>query len=409
MIQRIRRQLEAAGLLGSAVIVTHASQTDSIQNHIGDRIPLLSEPHKRGTFHAVALATAYFHNSLNLHDDELIAVIPADMYAEQSFFHLLQQLPRALKESGAELGLIGCQPRSPSSQYGYIVPGKAFTKAPYTPISCFVEKPEESRAAALIARQALWNCGVFAFRLGFLVAALKERELPLDAGSLLARYPLLPVRSIDEEIAEQTRQAIVLPYDGMWNDLGSWPQLTAQLDSSQIGPGRVSQSSGGSFLVNELHCPVHLIDVPDVIVAASPDGILVASLSNADAIKQQLPEGDALPWYEEKRWGDVRTLDVVKAAGGMESWTRKVRMQPGTSTSYHVHARRRKIWTVLSGSGLFIRNGRERKAVPGTVLDIPCGTKHGMCSDTGMEWMEVQLGEQLTEDDTLRISMTCGS
>lgn len=116
--------------------------------------------------------------------------------------------------------------------------------------------------------------------------------MPTDYESLMAVYESLPVRSFDQEVAERISNSVVLPYEGEWSDLGSWAALTDHLDSSIIGQGKIWGLSPDTHIVNELPFPVHVIDVPDIIVAASPDGILISKKSSASKIKKILVEGE---------------------------------------------------------------------------------------------------------------------
>ena len=154
MIQRVCGQLDKAGLLPSTSIVTHKSQMEITQNHVGDQIPILAEPYKRGTFMAVGLAASYFHSKLLVDSDETICVIPVDLFVESEFYHLLCKLPEILAQSGSELALIGTVPNRPFTQYGYIVPQETDGKD-YFNVSKFVEKPSKEIAAHLIRRKCV--------------------------------------------------------------------------------------------------------------------------------------------------------------------------------------------------------------------------------------------------------------
>lgn len=139
MIQRVVRQLGDADLLKSALVVSHHTQTEITRNHIGDRIPIISERHRRGTFPAVALATTYFYSKLHADEKDIVCFLPADQFVESSFFDMIKRLPDILDRSGAELSLIGTAPTHPSSQFGYIVPASE-SKTDYHRIERFVEK-----------------------------------------------------------------------------------------------------------------------------------------------------------------------------------------------------------------------------------------------------------------------------
>ncbi|MBP1995304.1 sugar phosphate nucleotidyltransferase [Paenibacillus eucommiae] len=406
MIQRICRQLDSVGLLHSTFIVTHQIQAEITQKHVGDSIPIISEPYKRGTFSAIALAASYFHSKLNVSLDEPICILPVDSFVDASFFQILHKFPEMLSQSHADLALLGTVPRYPSNQFGYIVP--RFNNATdYYSIASFVEKPDVKKASRLIKKQALWNCGVFAFSLKFMLSYLQTKGLPVDYEDLLNCYENLPEQSFDHEVAEKTSHSIVVPYHGAWKDLGSWDTLTNHLDNNVIGYGQVSEDCLNTHLVNELPYPIQVIDVSHVIVAASPDGILVASKNKSNQIKEKLNFFKQKPMFEEKGWGTYRVLDYSKSGTEtepeMETLTKKMELLPGKHIHYHMHLKRNKTWTIISGSGEFIFEDTISAVKPGDVFQIPSGAKHGVRAVTALEFIEVQIGSQLFEDDSVSI------
>ncbi|WP_159882024.1 sugar phosphate nucleotidyltransferase [Paenibacillus puerhi] len=406
MIQRVCRQLDAAGLLSSTAIVAHQSQLELIQNHVGDRLPVISEPCKRGTYTAIALASAYLHTEQKAGPEETLCVLPVDSFADPAFFQLMHAFPSVLAESGADLALLGTVPGHPSSQFGYILPATVAGEArSFFPVDRFVEKPDERQASDLIRAHALWNCGVFAFPLKFMLAELKKKGLPSDHKELLHGYEQLPDLSFDQEIVENCRQAAVIPYHGLWKDLGSWEALTNHVGSRVIGSGQVSADSVNTHLINELSYPIQIIDVPNIIVAASPDGILVASKMNASRIKEKLTNTPQLAKYAEKRWGTFRVLDHIVAENGVEVVTGKMQLIAGKHTSYHKHSRRTESWTVASGIGEMILEDRLLQLQTGDMLQIPCGASHGVRAVTSLEVIQIQVGSGLwDEEDTDRIA-----
>jgi mannose-1-phosphate guanylyltransferase len=405
MIQRVCRQLDSAGLLPSTYIVTHQSQVEIMRNHVGDSIPIISEPFKKGTFTAVALATTYLHAAMDANPDEMVCVIPVDLFAESDFFTLLSKLPHILLQSQADIALIGTNPSHPSNQFGYIVP-KIKSKMDYYPVARFVEKPDERKAHSLIKKKALWNCGVFAFSMKFMLSFLKKKGLPLTHEQLLSQYEQLPELGFDYEVVEKTRHSVVVPYHGLWKDLGSWDALTDHLDNCIIGSGKISDDSVNTHVVNELSHPIHVIDVSNVIVAASLDGVLVASKKNCSKIKDTIPNARHRPVYEEKRWGTYMVLDHSKTEKEIETLTKKITLLPGKNISYQLHGKRSEVWIIISGSGEFILEDKHRHVKTGDVLHIPLGAKHGVKAITPLEFIEVQIGTELVEEDITRLAMT---
>ncbi|WP_337100722.1 sugar phosphate nucleotidyltransferase [Paenibacillus sp. YIM B09110] len=405
MIQRISKQLEAAGLLQSAYIMTHKSQTEITKNHIGNRIPLLTESYKRGTFTAIALAASYFHSELGVPLDETICVIPADAYVEADFFATLRQMPAALAASGADLALIGTPPTYPSQQYGYIVPKKGGGESAYIPIEQFVEKPDQHLAKRLIRKRAMWNCGVFAFSLQFMLDALQERNFPTQYKDWNALYEGLPESSFDHEIVEKTARAIVLPYAGIWDDLGNWNTLTSHMGSAIVGLGDITDSSGQTHLINELSRPIHIIDVPNIIVAASADGILVARKDKSSLIKEKLGTTLPYPMYEEKMWGKMSVLHHARGERA-EVVTRKLEIEADRHTAYMMHIKRTKVWTVASGEGSFLCNGELRRIEAGDVLHIASGTRYGAKALRTLVIIENDIGGSLLKEDEISLAET---
>lgn len=404
MIERVCRGLESAGLLDSSCIVTHRSQEEITRKSAFGNVSLLAEPQKRGTFTAVALAASYLHSVKRMNPEEIVAVIPVDSYVEASFFKQLHQFPLVLAESHADIALIGVLPEFPSTQFGYILPGTMSERAEYLSVAQFAEKPDEARAADFISRGGLWNCGVFSCSLGFLLSSMAIRGLPIEYEQLLERYDELPERSFDCEVLENTRKAVVIPYTGVWADIGSWDALTPHLQGTVIGRGSISEDSEGTHLVNELTSPVHIIGAPGLIVAAGPDGILVAGKEQAKRIKQKLEGHVARPMIEEKRWGNARILDFSRSTAGVEVTTSKITILAGKHTSYHFHRHTKEIWSVLSGSGEYRMDGKVYSIATGDTLTVSSGAKHALRAITSLELIIIELVALPNIEDYVRVS-----
>lgn len=405
MIQRVCRQLNSAGLLQSTYIITRENQIENMKNQIGDGIPIISEPYKRGTFSAVALATTYLHSEKQTDPNEIICIIPVDPFVETEFFELFHTFPHTLHQSQADLLLLGARPTHPSNQFGYIVP-KINNEKDYFSVAQFVEKPDEEKARKLIKKNALWNCGIFAFSLRFMLSYLSNKNLPFLYEDMLQIYEQLPQISFDHEVVEKTGYSVVIPYQGIWKDLGNWKTLSEHLWSNVIGQGEISKGSKNTHIINELSNPIHVFDVSNIIVAAGPDGILVTDKNKCHNIKQIVNHVHQRPMYEEKRWGTYRILDYSKTEKEMETLTKRIQLFPGKNISYQMHHKRGEIWTIISGSGEFILNDKLYHIKAGDVLKIPNGAKHGVKAITALEFIEVQIGTELVEEDITRLAMT---
>ena len=285
MVQRVWGQLSRVGLADSTVIATSKSQVDMIQSQLGNQTSLIIEPSRRDTFPAIALAATYLYTVKEADLNEVVAILPVDPYVQESFFESIKALENVINHSKAELALIGVKPTYPSAKYGYIIP-KDEKQNQYFQVNSFTEKPAEEQAYELIEQGALWNCGVFAFKLSYVINILEKKGLPIQYEELLKKYDKLPKISFDYEVVEKEDNIVVLPYNGYWKDLGTWNTLTEEMDTTQIGKGIISMECENTHLINELDIPVTVVGVSNVVVAVSPDGILVADKEKSPRIKR---------------------------------------------------------------------------------------------------------------------------
>ena len=408
MIQRIWRQIHAIGLEDSTYITTSKAQVDIIQNQLGSELPLIVEPVRQDTFSAIALAAVYLYSVHHVSLDETICILPVDAYVEDSFFESLSELENVAKNSNALITLMGVQPTFPSEQFGYIVPVPNNLAQPssYIRVSHFLEKPDQDTAKKLIDQNALWNCGVFAFKLQFLIQYLSDIGMPIQYENLLNQYIHLPKKSFDYEIVEKCDHIVAIPYTGTWRDLGTWGTLTEIMNTQLIGKATLGQSAINTHIINELELPVIVTGICDSIIVTSPDGILIADKMESGEIKKFVKSYEERPMYEEKRWGCYRVIDYQKLEDGNEVLTKRIKIVAGRNLSYQMHNKRQEVWTIISGEGELIIDGVFQNVKPGDVIQIPAKTKHGARAISDLEFIEVQLGSELIEEDIVRIHMT---
>lgn len=405
MVQRVWGQLKELKLNDSTVIATSKSQVDMIQSQLGHGVPLIIEPERRDTFPAIALAATYLYSVKGVGLKEVVGVLPVDPYVDTAFFNRVIELENTLNTSGADLALMGATPTHPSEKYGYIVPLQ-HKEGDYIQVSHFKEKPSESEAKNLIQQNALWNCGVFAFKLEYMISLLEARGLPIQYEEMLKQYKKIEKISFDYAVVEKADKIAALPYSGKWKDLGTWNTLSEEMATCQIGKGIISDDSTNTHLVNELDIPVTVLGIKDAVIAASPDGILVTDKMASPRIKDILKGFEQRPMYEERRWGWYKVLDHTKFEEGNEVLTKRIGVKAGCNLSYQKHFQRSEVWTIIKGEGEFALNDEIRIVKPGDVLIIPVEAKHGIKANTEMEFIEVQTGSQLIEEDIVRIYMT---
>ncbi|WP_025909615.1 sugar phosphate nucleotidyltransferase [Priestia flexa] len=403
MVQRVWSQIEAVGLGKSTVIATSKMQRDMIHSQVGTDIPLIIEPERRDTFPAIALAAAYLHSEEKVSEDEVVVVLPVDPYVNDAFFERVKELEAVLQSSDADLALMGVKPTYPSSKYGYIVPRGQVNADEHFTVERFTEKPSEEAAEELINLHALWNCGVFAFKLGYLLEILKEKELSLEFNDLEKSYQDLPKISFDYEVVENAKHIVALPYEGYWKDLGTWNTLTEEMATVQIGKGILTEDSTNTHLVNELDIPVTVVGVKDVIVAASPDGILVSDKASSPKIKELIADYNNPPMYEERTWGWSRVLDYAKYDENHEMVTKRICILEGKNSSYHYHNLRDEVWTIVRGEGELALDDSITRVKAGDIIHLPAGKKHGIRALSELEFIEVQTGSGISDQDFVRL------
>ncbi|MDR4949905.1 sugar phosphate nucleotidyltransferase [Neobacillus cucumis] len=406
MVQRVWNQLDNLGLTQSALIATSKTQVEMIQNQIGRDASIIVEPERRDTFPAIALAASYLYSKENTLREEIVGVLPVDPYVEDEFFAKLLELEDVIKSTDADLALIGVEPTYPSEKYGYIVPNKETLSDEIFKVSHFKEKPMVEEAKTLLENKALWNCGVFAFKLDKVLSVLEEKGLPTNYDELLLNYSLLPKISFDYEVVEKTRDIVAIPYDGKWKDLGTWNTLTEEMGMSILGKAQMSKDSKNTHIINELDVPVSVLGLSNILVAASPDGILVTDKEASPRVKEMVGDLDQRPMYEERRWGWYRVLEHTKYDVNQEVLTKRINISAGKNLSYQFHNYRKEFWTIVKGEGVLLLNNEFRVIRPGDVVEIPLGVKHAVKAVKELEFIEVQIGTQLVEEDNHRLLLT---
>lgn len=397
MIQRVVRQLRDAGMDKNLTIATSASQRDAIIAQLGRNVRIVTEPERRDTFPAIALATEYLGRELGVGDDEVVVVMPCDPYTESGYFDAVIEMCRAVGNDMADLMLMGVRPTGPSTKYGYLVPSSDNPNL----LESFTEKPDSERAERLLASGAVWNGGVFAFRLGFIRRITRRYLTAPTFDDFRKRYAELPKISFDYEVAERTSSIGVIYYSGLWEDLGTWDMLSVEMEGSTVGRA-VQKDSSGTTVINELNIPVLCHSTRNLIVAASPDGILVADKDSTDRIKDAVGEVETRPMFEERRWGVYKVIGTEKFSDGYSILTKQLTLNPGCSISYQKHTHRDEVWTFVDGQGEIVINGERSQVGRGDTVTIPKGSLHALKAVTPLTFIEVQRGTELIEEDIER-------
>jgi len=401
MVQRIIRQLRETELDAYVTIATSESQRDPICSQLGNTVHIVTEPERRDTFPAIALSCLYLEKEQQCDRDEVIVVMPSDPYTDNGYFHTIGQMAEAVKQGKGDLVLMGIRPLYSSTKYGYIVPGDAENISVKTVLQ-FTEKPDEEYARELIDGGALWNGGVFAFRLGYMLDIIQKYVKAENFSEARSHYAELPKISFDYEVVEKARSVSVVQFDGLWKDLGTWDALSEVLGDQVVGKGLLDETSMNTHIVNQLDIPCVCLGTENLVIAAGPDGILVANKNSCESLKPYVKSLDGRPMYEERRWGTYKVIDLFASTDGNQVLTKHLHINSGKSISYQKHLHRDEVWTFITGTGTLVIDGKVKQVKAGDVVYIEKGMKHFVEAATDLHIIEVQLGDKVDENDIER-------
>lgn len=381
---------------------------------------IILEPVSRNTAPAIALA-AFAEKET----DPLLLVLAADhVIADQQAFTRAVMKAVPLAEAG-KLVTFGVVPTEPHTGYGYIEAGIAIADA-YT-VSAFKEKPDTNTAAVYLENGGYyWNSGMFLFRATRYLEELENFRpdiavacknaacsmgqdlefLRVDADSFAACQD----DSIDYAVMEKTSEAVVVPMDAGWSDIGSWSSLWGVLrkdDSGNATSGDTILIDTNNSLVRAEDKLVALLGLDDLVVVSTKDAILVASKSHVQDVKtivsklkkKERPEWK-LPREVYRPWGRYDSLDR-----GKTYQVKRITVKPGAKLSLQMHSHRAEHWVVVSGSARVTKGDETFLLSENQSTYIPIGVVHCLenVGESELELIEVQSGSYLGEDDIVRL------
>ena len=391
MVQRIYGQIKKVDPEAKITIATAKSQVSAIHNQLEENVGISVEPCRRDTFPAIALATMYLKDVLKVDENESVVVCPIDPFVEEDYFECVKGLAKQADKGEANLVLMGIEPTYPSDKYGYIIPAEnsetSFVKA-------FKEKPSEETAAEYIKEGALWNGGIFAYKLKYVIDKAHELIDFTDYYDLFSKYSSLEKISFDYAVVEKENKIQVNRFRGKWKDIGTWNTLTESITDNVIGKGELGDECNNVHIINEMDVPILAMGLSDVIISASPEGILVSDKHQSSYIKPYVDKFAGETMFAEKSWGSYKVIDVEDG-----SLTVKVTLNPGHSMNYHSHKNRDEVWVVIEGKGRTVVDGMEQNVSKGDVITMCAGCNHTIFADTQLMLIEVQLGDEISVFD----------
>lgn len=386
---------------------------------------IILEPEGRNTAPTIALAA--LEKEL---EDPVLLVLAADhiVQNQQKFTDAIAaSLP--LAESG-KLVTFGIVPTEPQVGFGYIERGAEIGNGYW--VKSFREKPPAEVAQEYLdSGHYYWNSGIFMFRASRYLEELQEnrpdivsacraameskaRDLDfLRVGN--AAFAKCPTESIDCAVMEQTNDAVVVPIDAGWSDIGSWSSLadlSEQDDNGNTAIGDVKILASENSYVRSEDKLVAAIGVSDLVIVSTKDAVLVASKDDAQDVKritQELRDDSRKEWRDHREvfrpWGKYDTVDA-----GEYYQVKRITVNPGAKLSLQMHHHRAEHWVVVSGSAK-VTNGDETFLLSQNESTyIPIGVKHSLENpdEIPLEIIEVQSGCYLGEDDIIRFEDNYG-
>lgn len=392
MLQRVYRQITSVSD-ASITVATSQGQVSAIRNQLGDKVSVCIEPCRRDTFPAIALASEYLYDVRNVDREECIIVCPVDPYVDNSYYECVRSLERLVQETEANITLMGIEPTYPSDKYGYIIPEE---KTELSPVRSFKEKPDEETAKGYLEQGALWNAGVFAFKLGYIIDKVKEITGLSGYSELLEKYETLNKISFDYAVVEKESSIQVVRYSGKWKDVGTWNMMTEVMADTAKGDVTLDETCENTQVVNELGIPVLCMGCHNMVIAVSGDGILVSDKERSGYMKPYVEKIAGTAHFAEKSWGTYTVIDTEP-----EAMTVKIKLFAGNRMKYQSHKHRDEVWTIISGEGRFVIDGKEIPVKPGDNVSAKAGMKHMIIADTNMCIIEVQIGENISRKDKI--------
>jgi mannose-1-phosphate guanylyltransferase/mannose-6-phosphate isomerase len=384
---------------------------------------IILEPCGRNTAPAICLAALL---AREINPNATILILPADhhMGRPEGFIEAIAAASSAAVE-GALL-TFGITPDHAASGYGYIKAQLAEDSAEPQKISKFVEKPcKELAQQYLESGDYVWNSGIFMFQSKSFLNELQSlradifsccekawKDKTADMDFLRPdreAFEACPAESIDYAVMEKTSNAMVMPMDPQWNDLGSWSALLDLLPKNGDGNVQVGDVIGLNSANNYIHAEHKLVatlGVKDLVIVDTKDALLVAHKDDVEDVKQlvEILKKQQRSEYIHHRevyrpWGKYDSMDQ-----GQRFQVKRITVKPNAKLSVQMHHHRAEHWVVVSGTAKVTIDNVEKLISENESVYIPIGAVHAL-ENPGkipIELIEVQSGTYLGEDDIVR-------
>lgn len=299
MIERMYTGIRKIDNKANITIAVSKNQVEYIKEQIGNDVDLSIEPCRKDTFPAIILATSYLHDVKKIDKEEIVMVCPVDSWVDDEYFCALKSLEKLAMNPNYNISLMGIKPTYPSTKYGYIIPSN---KKEIKEVKRFKEKPTEKLAQEYINEGALWNSGIFAYKIEYLLKLAHNIIEFKDYYDLLSKYESLEKNSFDYAVLEKENKIQVMQFEGKWEDMGTWNTLLKSFEEGIIGNGIMDETCKNTNIINKLNIPILCMGLENIIVVASSNGIIVTTKKEADNIKPFVEKIKEINFNEENKF-----------------------------------------------------------------------------------------------------------
>lgn len=387
-----------------------------------EKARILLEPVGRNTAPAIALAAL---QAVTDSSDPILLVLAADHFIQDvTAFQNSILSALTLAETG-KLVTFGIAPTRAETGYGYLEIGNPVDGLGYT-VEHFVEKPDFATAQEYLAsKHYYWNSGMFMFRASRYLEELQKfrpdilaackKAVALGSNDLnFTRvdkdvFAACPEESIDYAVMEKTTEAVMVPLDAGWSDIGSWSALWDICEKNEAGnvfKGDVISECTNNTYINASSRLVATVGVEDLVIVETKDAVLVAHRSKVQEVKKIVErlKVDARSEHSAHRevyrpWGMYDSID-----NGHRYQVKRITVEPGAKLSVQMHHHRAEHWIVVSGTAKVTNGDKSYLVTENQSTYIPVGQVHAL-ENPGvipLELIEVQSGSYLGEDDIVR-------
>lgn len=437
MFQRTLSRLNGLSISEPVIICNEKHRFITAEQLRGAKVNsgcIILEPVGRNTAPAIALAAL---NNIRKGCDPLMLVLAADHIIKDNEAFCSSVEFAAIYAENGKLVTFGIVPTYPETGYGYIKRGNPITNDPSLNVldnlhfaynvSAFVEKPDIERAELYLSNKSYyWNSGIFLFKASVYLRELeKYRPDILDVCSRALNesredvdfiriesniFSSCPSDSIDYAVMEKTTDAIVVPVDAGWSDVGSWSSvwdITDKDNNNNVLHGDIINLDTKNSYLHSENCLLTTIGVNNLVIVSTRDAILVADKKSTQSVKYIVDAIKNNSRYEcdnyhenYQSWGIYKSL-----ASGERYQVKQIIVKPNERTSFQVHNDRLKYWIIIAGNATVVLGNEVRLVSENESVYIPFGIPHRLenLEEIPLELIEVRSGNYITEDDVVKL------